>query len=148
LNANISIYGPGSRRLFAGAATAIAVFGALGTVSALWQNPLFVRMTPAGDFEITFLALLALLSGAYVIIRRPFCSNKKAGAGGVIGFIGIACPVCNKILLMVFGGELLLTYFEPVRIYVAALGVLITAWAVVHEWRRRQPAVRARALTP
>jgi len=125
--------------------TALAVFAALGTVSALWQNPLFVRMTPAGDFEVFFLALLALLSGAYVAIRRPRCSNKKAGTGGVIGFIGIACPVCNKILLMVFGSELLLTYFEPVRIYVAALGVIITAWAVLHEWRRRDVGCEVKA---
>ena len=59
-----------------------------------------------------------------------------------MGFIGIACPVCNKILLLLFGGELLLTYYEPVRIYVAAAGVLIAAVAVAREWVliKRQPA--------
>jgi len=34
------------------------------------------------------------------------------------------------------GGELRLTYFEPVRIYVAAAGTAILAAAVVLEWRR------------
>jgi hypothetical protein len=50
--------------------------------------------------------------------------------------------VCNKILLLLFGGELLLTYYEPVRIYVAAAGVLIAAVAVGREWVlvKRQPA--------
>ncbi len=67
-------------------------------------------------------------------IRRPFCSVKTVTTGGVLGFIGVACPVCNKILLLLFGGELLLTYFEPVRIYVAALGVLLAGAAVMHEW--------------
>ncbi len=75
-------------------------------------------------------------------IRRPFCSTKTAGVGGVLGFIGVACPVCNKVLLLLFGGDLLLTYFEPVRVYVAAVGVLAVAAAVAHEWMlvKRQPA--------
>ena len=134
-------------RLLAGAAVAVVSFAALGTLAALWENPFFVRMTPAGGWEIGMLTLLALLSGIYVAIRRPFCSNKTAGAGGVLGFLGVACPVCNKILLMVFGSELLLTYFEPVRIYVAALGVVAAAWAVVHEWRHWEAAPEAQAFS-
>ena len=81
-----------------------------------------------------------MLGGLYVVIRRPFCSDKTVGAGGGIAFLGVACPVCNKILLLVFGGELLLTYFEPVRIYVAAFGVLVAAWAVMFEWRQYETA--------
>ncbi len=125
-----------------GAATALGSFVALGSVAALWENPLFIRMTPVSGFEIAALAMLSLLLGVYVAIRRPFCSIKTVGAGGVLGFLGIACPVCNQILLFLFGGELLLTYYEPVRIYVAAAGVLIAALAVAREWVliKRQPA--------
>ncbi len=129
-------------RTLMGSATALGSFVALGIVAALWDNPFFVRMTPVSGFEIAALAMLSLLLGVYVAIRRPFCSVKTAGAGGVLGFIGIACPVCNKILLLLFGGDLLLTYFEPVRIYVAAAGVLIAAVAVAREWVliKRHPA--------
>ncbi len=119
-----------------GAAVALLTFGSLGTVSALWNNPLFMRMTPASGWEIGLLAALSMLFGLYVAIRHPACANRTAGVGGVIGFLGIACPVCNKILLLLFGGELLLTYFEPARIYVAAAGTAILAAAVVLEWRR------------
>ncbi len=129
-------------RVLTGLAVALASFAALGTMAALWENPLFIRMTPAGDLEIVLLGALSLLLGVYVGIRRPLCSVKTVTTGGVLGFIGVACPVCNKILLLLFGGELLLTYFEPVRIYVAALGVLLAAAAVMHEWVliRRQSA--------
>ncbi len=123
-----------SSRVLTGLAVAIASFAALGTMAALWENPIFIRMTPAGDLEIVLLGMLSLLLGVYVAIRRPFCSVKTVTTGGVLGFIGVACPVCNKILLLLFGGELLLTYFEPVRIYVAALGVLLAGAAVMHEW--------------
>ena len=120
-------------------------FVVLGTVSALWENPLFIRMTPVGGFEIAFLAALSVLLGVYVAIRRPACSVKLAGSGGVLGFLGVACPVCNKVLLLLFGGELLLTYYEPVRIYVAALGVAVAALAVGREWwlQRQQLTLRA-----
>ncbi len=129
-------------RVLTGLAVALASFAALGTMAALWENPIFIRMTPAGDLEIVLLGTLSLLLGVYVGIRRPFCSVKTVTTGGVLGFIGVACPVCNKILLLLFGGELLLTYFEPVRIYVAALGVLLAGAAVMHEWVliRRQSA--------
>ena len=96
-------------RAFKGLAVAISSFIGFGTVAALWENPLFIRMTPVGDFEIALLTLLSILLGVYVGIRRPFCAAKTATASGIVGFIGIACPVCNKILLLLFGGELLLT---------------------------------------
>ncbi len=123
-------------RLLMGAVVAVGMFVALGTLSALWENAYFIRMVPAGNWEVGLLALLSVLSGAYVAVRRPFCSNKKVGTGGLLGFLGVACPVCNKILMMIFGGEFLLTYFEPTRLYLAAFGVALTAWALVHEWRQ------------
>lgn len=125
----------GTKRMLLFAGVSIGSFAALGTVSALWNNPLFVRMTPAGDLEIALLFLLSLGLGAYVTVRRPYGPDSTAGTGGVLGFLGIACPVCNKVLLLLFGGELLLTYFEPVRVYVAAAGVLLIGWALAREWR-------------
>ena len=120
-----------------GVAIAAASFLLLGTVTALWENPVFIRMTPAGNLEIILLGAMSVLLGAYVAVRRPACSIRTAGTGGVLGFIGVACPVCNKLLLLIFGGELLLTYFEPVRIYVALAGVLAVAAAVWIELARR-----------
>ena len=124
-----------------GVAVAAASFLVLGTVAVLWENPIFIRMTPAGNIEIILLGAMSVLLGAYVAIRRPACSVRTAGTGGVLGFIGVACPVCNKLLMLLFGGELLLTYFEPVRIYVAAAGTLVVAVAVWIEWTRRREAV-------
>lgn len=129
-----------------GAAVALLAFAVLGTLSALWLNPLFVRMTPAGELEVALLAVLSLLLGLYVAVRRPACSNYTAGTGGVLGFLGVACPVCNKILLLLVGGDLLLTYFEPVRIYIAAAGVVLVAAAVIRERRRSAPALEGHGL--
>ncbi len=123
-------------RVLKGLAVAATSFLVLGTVAALWENPLFIRMTPAGNFEIILLGAMSVLLGVYVAVRRPACSIATAGTGSVLGFIGVACPVCNQILLLIFGGELLLTYFEPIRIYVAAAGTLVVAVAVWIELTR------------
>ncbi len=132
-----------ARRIGWGVGVAGVSFVLLGTVAALWDNPLFIRMTPAGGWEIAMLAAMSVLSGAYVAVRRPFCSLKGAGAGGILAFLGVACPVCNKILLIIFGGELLMTYFEPVRIYVAAAGALLIGGFAIREWMLTRPAAQA-----
>lgn len=126
-------------RVLKGALIAGAMFAALGTISALWSNPIFIRMTPAGWTEIAALAATAILSGVYVAVRRPACSVRLAGSGGVLGFLGVACPTCNKILMLAFGGPVLMAYFEPVRIYVALAGALMLAVAVAREIRAPSP---------
>jgi hypothetical protein len=127
------------RNLLRSAAIAVGAFTLLGTVSALWENPLFMRMTPTSGFELTLLAIQSVAFGLYLGIPRPSCAARTATAGGVLGFLGIACPVCNKLLLMGFGSSLLLTYFEPIRIYVAAAGALLILLALWLKLRKNEP---------
>ena len=60
------------------------MFVALGTVAALWSNPLFMRMTPTGGFEIALLLLQSVLAGVYVGLPRSPCGKRTAGAGAVL----------------------------------------------------------------
>lgn len=129
-------------RWLKGIALALGAFAVLGTVAALWENPFFIRMTAVGDWEVGLLLFLSVLGGLYFALRQARCGTRAAGAGGVLGFLGIACPVCNKVLLLLFGGEALLTYFEPIRIYVAGAGSLLVATAIVLEYRRQLQAGR------
>lgn len=118
------------RNLARGIAAAVAMFVVLGTLAALWTNPLFMRMTPTGGFELALLLLQSILAGVYVGLPQSPCGKRTAGAGALIGFVGIACPVCNKVLVLLIGSALLLEYFEPVRLYVALAGAALLAVAV------------------
>jgi hypothetical protein len=118
------------RDLARGLAFGIAMFGLLGTAAALWANPIFMRMTPAGGVEISLLLLQSALAGLYLGLPQSPCGKRTAGAGAIIGFLGIACPVCNKLLVLLIGSALLLEYFEPVRLYVALVGAALLALAV------------------
>lgn len=109
---------------------AVSVFLLFGTVTALWENPFFTRMTPVVGYEFILLALESVLLGLYFSVKRTACATKTSGAGGVLGFLGIACPACNKILLILFGAGFLLTCFEPVRLYVGLLGIGLLFFAL------------------
>ncbi len=120
---------------------AVLTFIALGTVTVLWENPFFIRMTPTSGYEIVLLFLQASMFGIYFAIPTAYCSTKSLSAGGVLGFLGIACPICNKILLMyVFGAELLLSYLEPARIYLALIGTLIIGLALYIKLKKYRSA--------
>ncbi len=129
-------------KVLKGVAAALVSFLLLGTVSALWENPIFFRMVPADETEIVLLGALSALLGVYVAVHRPSCSVGTAGTGGVLGFIGVACPICNKLLMLVFGADILLDYFEPIRIYVAVAGVLIMTAAVWTQVAKRRNGVQ------
>jgi len=121
---------------------ALSTFLVLGTLTALWSNPFFVRMTTTTAMDIFILLSESLLLGFFLGIKTSkVCSNKKAGFGGVLGFLGFACPVCNKLLLLLFGSGLLLTYFEPIRLYVGLIGIVILGLALYQKLLKKQQQV-------
>lgn len=122
---------------FKGSLIAVLTFAVLGTVTALWENPFFIRMTPTSGFEIGLLLLQAVMFGVYFTIPSNSCPTKTLSTGGVLGFLGFACPVCNKILMYVFGAELLLSYLEPARIYLALIGTIIIGLALFIKLKKR-----------
>lgn len=123
----------------AGAASALLVFTAIGTLTAVWPNPFFARSTPLQGFELVLLAVQSLLIGLYVALRRPAgCASRRAGLGGALSFLGVACPTCNKVLLLLFGANALLEHFEPARLYLGLAGVLLTAAALYAELRPKR----------
>ncbi|MBC8259983.1 MAG: hypothetical protein H8E38_13265 [SAR324 cluster bacterium] len=115
---------------------AIVVFFLFGTVTALWNNPYFIRMTAVSEFDFVILTLEALLIGLFLGVSAPNCAVKKAGIGGVFGFLGFGCSICNKLLLLLFGSSFLLSYFEPIRHYLGTAGVLILTYALYQRWTR------------
>ena len=113
---------------------ASAAFLLLGTITALWNNSFFIRMTEVNGWDYIILSFESLMIGLFFGIRAPHCATKKAGIGGVLGFVGFGCSICNKILLLLFGSSFLLSYFEPVRHYVGALGILLFFSGLFQRW--------------
>jgi peptidoglycan/LPS O-acetylase OafA/YrhL len=113
----------------------IALFALVGTIAAVWENPFFVRMTPIGPWELVATALMAFFGGVTAALWVPHCRLAGTSGGGLASFLGIACPTCNKVLMLIFGGQALLTWFDPLRPYLATLGVAFMGYAAYRSWR-------------
>ena len=91
-----------------------------GIVTVLLPNSLFIRMTPITMLDYVFLGSSSILLGAYVGVHYYKKNTIKkcdtvATTGGIGSFLAFACPVCNKLLVLLFGATALMTYFEPYR---------------------------------
>ncbi len=124
------------RGYLVGLAAAALTTLAIGAPTAVIPNGFFMRMTPTRHQDYLFLALTALLVGlvvaTYVTPRRPLAAELPTGgegrltAGGLLSFLAVGCPVCNKLAVLALGWGGAMTYFAPVQplLGVASLGLL------------------------
>lgn len=117
----------------------VVIFTFLGSLTGLWSNPFFTRMTNVEALDYFILTVESILLGFLVGVKRGSCSFKSAGTGGVFAFLGFACPVCNKLLVLIFGGTFLLTYFEPIRHELGLFGIVILSYLLYKKlWQREK----------
>ncbi len=118
------------KAVLSGIGVAILFFLFSGIVAAVIPNPWFIRMTSLTKLDIFFLVSSSLLLGVYAGIyffqkhRSKVCSLTSS-SGGIAGFFSFACPVCNKLLVLLFGTSALLTYLEPMRPFLGFLSILL-----------------------
>lgn len=56
--------------------------------------------------------------------------------GAMGGFLAFGCPVCNHVLLLLFSGSAIMTYFDPLRPLVGAVSVALFAATIYYRRRR------------
>jgi hypothetical protein len=137
----LSVLGPDLRALLrdarfwlvAAGATGLALI-VLGTPAGIISNPIFTRTVPTRPEDVVVWVLSAPLIGltlaSYVV--RPHLAGHadrgqlQLGVGGLAVFFAIACPVCNKLVLLALGFSGALTVFAPIQplIGVASLVLL------------------------
>jgi cytochrome c biogenesis protein CcdA len=117
----------------------IGFFIVFGIVTVLIPNKFFARMTPIYYLDYIFLVLTSILLGTYVSFYRyqKKHSNKTCTAaaygGGIFGFLGFGCSICNKILILLLGVAGVLTYIEPYRPFIGFAGIGLMSYAVYNK---------------
>ena len=120
--------------------SSIGLFILFGIPTRLIPNPWFARMIPANIFDYIFLASSAVLLGAYIGVSH-YKKNASAAcaastyAGGAGSFLAFACPICNKLLVLLFGATALMAYLEPYRPVLGFVSSSLLAGALY--WRIR-----------
>jgi len=127
-------------RLLAFVGVSILAAGAYAAViavpTAIIANPWFARMTPPTVWSWLFWILPALLFGpltaSYVIRLRPeSCSVDGPTMGaGLLSYLAVGCPICNKVVVALMGVGGALTYFQPVQPVLGAVSVALLAYGL------------------
>lgn len=126
----------------------------LGVPTAVIDNPVFGRAIAPTGWSVPVLAATAvlggLLFGTYVAApaQLPCRPTRLGGAGGLLAYLAIGCPVCNKVVLLALGTTGAVRYFAPVQPVLAVVGLALTGWALRARLRaesvcRRPASVRA-----
>lgn len=124
---------------------AVAYAAAVAVPTAVIHTPFFTRMTPATTWSYVFLVVPALLAGpllaSYVVPLRPAaCSpRRRTLAGGVLSYLAVGCPICNKLIVAILGVSGALTYFQPLQPVLGGAAVLLLAYSLWLRLRRPPP---------
>ncbi len=130
------------------AAWTLAALLGFGLVSAIIPNPVFGRGIPPEPFAIAIWLASAPLMGfvlatyfvpppaAAVPLAPGRADGRTAGTiGGVVAFLAIGCPTCNKIALLLLGASGAVSVFGPIQPILGALSLALLAGTAV--WRLR-----------
>ncbi|MBQ0826205.1 hypothetical protein [Streptomyces tagetis] len=124
---------------------ALATAVAVGVPTAVVPNPLFARSVPVQWWNHPALALTSVLAGLVLstYVRPPVpedagtagLGDARAGrlgaVGGVLSFLAVGCPVCNKLVLVLLGASGALAYWAPLQPLVALLSLALLAEAAL-----------------
>jgi len=94
-----------------------------GIPTALIPTPWFIRMIQARFIDYVFLIVNSALIGAYIGLHmyEKHERNKRgdvlATTGSVANIFAVGCPICNKLLVVLLGTSVVMTYFEPMRVW-------------------------------
>jgi hypothetical protein len=137
-----------TRRWLAAVTVAAGTFLLLGLPRAVIAKPVFGRAiapTPwAMQVLIATSVLAGLLAATYVrnaghaLVASPVRvldtdqrPARRGVVGGLLAYLAIGCPVCNKVVLIVLGTAGAVRLFAPVQPYLAAAGVIALTWALI-----------------
>lgn len=108
---------------------------ALGLPTRLIPNSVWTRTVPTSPFDYGIWLLSFMLIGplAAMMLLYPMPKAVTPRSGGkvrvatssVLSFLSVGCPVCNKIVVLIFGLGGAMTIFNPVRPWLGVISVLI-----------------------
>ena len=119
----------------------VAAVAALGTVAvmssstAMIPNPVFGRAVPTTWWAWPALIVTGILSGLLTATYvRGSSTTERASrtglAGGVLSYLAVGCPVCNKLALLALGYTGALTWFAPAQPWLAVAGIALLGYAL------------------
>ena len=124
-----------ARQWGVGVAGAVLAAVLIGIPTGIIVTPFYHRMTPVTWWSYPAWALTAVLEGVLVAtyVRAGGTSRASTGqatTGGVLSFLAVGCPVCNKLVVLAVGVSGALSYWAPLQPLLAVASAGLLAFAV------------------
>jgi hypothetical protein len=111
----------------------------MGTVGETLPGASYGRIVPIAWWNYITLAVSPILIGLIGGTFAPYGQAKRsrargatgAGAGGVIGAVAMACPICSPVAIPLFGTAGALSFLAPERGLIALLSIVLLAITLV-----------------
>lgn len=124
-------------RVVVAVGAALATFLIIGVPTDIIPNPMFGRDVPVRPWELPVLAATSGLTGLYFGLQRPGSAKSGPAIGGAgLAMFAVACPVCNKIVLLALGTSGALRFWQPLQPFLAGISLAALTVAVAWAWRR------------
>ena len=125
------------RRWAAAALATISTVLVVGIPTVLVPTPVFGREVAVTGWAWPALIVTSVLAGlvaaTYVRTGAPSAPDdvSRAGlVGGLLTYLAVGCPVCNKIALLALGYTGALQWFAPVQPLLAVAGIALLVVAL------------------
>ncbi|MBJ7355065.1 MAG: hypothetical protein JHC98_09585 [Thermoleophilaceae bacterium] len=113
----------------------------IGVPTDVVANPWFTRMTPVVPLDYVFLLTTSAITGA-VIASASYgnwfggrSASPTGSVGGVLGWLAIGCPICNKLVVGLLGVSGALRFFGPAQPLIGAAAVVLGITALTIRFR-------------
>lgn len=123
---------------------AVLTFLVIGLPTDIVANPVFGREVPVRPWEPVVLVLTSILTGLWFGLQRARSETRAdedssvptLGAAGLALF-AVACPVCNKVVLLALGTSGALGIWQPLQPWLAGVSLVALVGSVAYAARRR-----------
>lgn len=128
-----------TRQWLIAAAASAAVATAMGIVTDLIPNPMFVRMIDAPWWSYPVWIASAILSGLLIATYvapstqsapERTSNQRRSVVGGVLSFLAVGCPTCNTLVVIALGTSGAITWFGPMQPILAIGALALLAFAL------------------
>ncbi len=126
-----------AKRWIVAVSVAVLTYFVIALPTAVVENPVFGREIGVTSWSVTVIVVTSILTGLLTAtyVKNDFSDEsprqlKIGGAGALLSYFAVGCPVCNKLALVALGYSGAIQYFAPIQPYLAVAGIALLAYSL------------------
>ena len=126
-----------AKRWIVAISVGLLTFFVIAIPTAVVQNPVFGREIGVTSWSVTVIVVSSILTGLLTAtyVKNEFSDEnprqlKIGGAGALLSYFAVGCPVCNKLALVALGYSGAIQYFAPIQPYLALVGIALLMYSL------------------